>query len=52
MIKVGNQWVIKGQTFEQSTNAGGGIARGVYDRVFKWLIEKCVDTLIDATLKR
>jgi myosin heavy chain 6/7 len=51
-IKVGTEWVIKGQTCEQSTAAVGGIARAVYDRVFKWLIEKCNDTLIDASLKK
>merc|ERR1711923_228413 len=41
-----------GQTCEQATNAVGGIARGIYDRVFKWLIEKCNETLINATLKK
>merc|ERR1711910_168214 len=51
-IKVGTEWVIKGQTCEQSTNAVGGIARAIFDRIFKWLIEKCNDTLIDATLKK
>ena len=61
-IKVGTEWVIKGQTCEQATNAVGGIARAIYDRVFRslliicpesaqlimlrWLIEKCNDTLI------
>merc|ERR1712168_658004 len=51
-IKVGTEWVIKAQTCEQSTNAVGGIARAIYDRLFKWLIEKCNDTLIDPTLKK
>ena len=51
-IKVGTEWVTKGQTCEQATNAIGGIARGIFDRLFKWLIEKCNDTLIDATLKK
>merc|ERR1711887_39848 len=51
-IKVGTEWVTKGQTCEQATNTTGGIARAVYGRVFKWLIEKCNDTLIDATLKK
>jgi len=51
-IKVGTEWVIKGQTCEQSTNAVGGIGRAIFDRVFKWLIEKCNDTLIDPTLKK
>ena len=47
-IKVGT----KSQTCEQATGAVGGIARAIYDRVFKWLIEKCNDTLIDPTLKK
>ena len=51
-IKVGTEWVTKGQTCEQATNAVGGVARAVYDRLFKWLIEKCNDTLIDPTLKK
>merc|ERR1719495_2309931 len=51
-IKVGTEWVVKGQTCEQATNAVGGIARAIFDRVFKWLIEKCNDTLIDASLKK
>ena len=51
-IKVGTEWVTKGQTCEQAFNAVGGIARGIFDRLFKWLIEKCNDTLIDPTLKK
>merc|ERR1711988_412649 len=51
-IKVGTEWVTKGQTVEQATNAVGGIARAVFDRLFKWLIIKCNDTLIDATMKK
>merc|ERR1712142_796192 len=51
-IKVGTEWVTKGQTCEQATNAVGGIARAIFDRVFKWLIEKCNATLIDPTLKK
>merc|ERR1712210_41814 len=51
-IKVGTEWVVKGQTCEQATGAVGGIGRAIYDRVFKWLIEKCNDTLIDPTLKK
>merc|ERR1712080_133097 len=48
----GTEWVIKGQTCEQSTMATGGIARAIFDRVFKWLIEKCNDTLVNASLKK
>ena len=52
-IKVGTEWVTKkGQSCEQATNSVGGIARAIFDRLFKWLIEKCNDTLIDPTLKK
>merc|ERR1719342_945085 len=32
--------------------ATGGIARAIFDRLFKWLIDKCNDTLIDHSLKK
>merc|ERR1719340_413236 len=51
-IKVGAEWVTKGQTCDQATSAVGGIARAIFDRVFKWLIIKCNDTLIDASMKK
>merc|ERR1719192_954581 len=51
-IKVGTEWVTKGQTCEQATNGIGGIARACFDRIFKWLIIKCNDTLIDPTMKK
>merc|ERR1712223_1898713 len=51
-IKVGTEWVTKGQTVEQAGNPVGGIARAIFDRLFKWLIIKCNDTLIDATMKK
>merc|ERR1711981_1463829 len=51
-IKVGTEWVTKGQSVEQATNAVGGIARATFDRLFKWLIIKCNDTLIDKTMKK
>merc|ERR1719481_1914822 len=51
-IKVGTEWVIKGQTCEQATMSTGGIARAIFDRIFKWLIEKCNDTLIDHSMKK
>merc|ERR1711962_1846811 len=51
-IKVGTEWVIKGQTCEQATMATGGIARAIFDRIFKWLIDKCNDTLIDHSLMK
>merc|ERR1712055_72230 len=51
-IKVGTEWVTKGQTCEQATMATGGIARAIFDRIFKWLIIKCNDTLLDPTMKK
>merc|ERR1719249_626998 len=51
-IKVGTEWVTKGQNIVQSTNAVGGIARAIFDRLFKWLIEKCNETLIDSSMKK
>jgi len=51
-IKVGTEWVTKGQTCEQARYGVGGIARATFDRVFKWLIIKCNETLIDPTMKK
>merc|ERR1711883_6891 len=51
-IKVGTEWVTKGQTCGQATAGVGGIARATFDRLFKWLIEKCNDTLIDHSMKK
>merc|ERR1712025_949443 len=41
-----------GQTCDQATNGVGGIARATFDRIFKWLIIKCNDTLIDKSMKK
>ena len=51
-IKVGTEWVTKGQTVEQAAQANGCIAHAIFDRVFKWLIEKCNDIPIDVSLKK
>merc|ERR1712227_548091 len=51
-IKVGTEWVTKGQTCEQATMSTGGIARAIFDRIFKWLIIKRNDTLIDKSMKK
>ena len=51
-IKVGTEWVTKGQTLEQAHMGVGGIARATFDRLFKWLIIKCNDTLIDKSMKK
>merc|ERR1712109_426042 len=51
-IKVGTEWVTKQTSCEAAQNGVGGIARASFDRLFKWLIIKCNDTLIDATMKK
>merc|ERR1711920_387198 len=51
-IKVGTEWVTKGQTCAQATNGVGGIARACFDRLFKWLIIKCNETLLDPNMKK
>ena len=51
-IKVGTEWVTKGQSVEQATNGVGAIARATYNRLFIWLIMKCNATLIDPTMKK
>merc|ERR1719266_230289 len=51
-IKVGTEWVTKQTSCEAAGNGVGGIARASFDRLFKWLIIKCNDTLIDKTMKK
>ncbi|XP_040566481.1 myosin-3 [Lepeophtheirus salmonis] len=51
-IKVGTEWVTKGQNIEQSTSSVAGVARGLYDRIFRFLVEKCNLTLVDKSMKK
>merc|ERR1712062_286000 len=51
-IKVGTEWVLKMQSCENAMNAVGGISRAIYNYLFKWLIIKCNETLIDPTMKK
>ena len=51
-LKVGVEWVTKGQTVAQASNSVAGIARSLYERTFKYVVNMCNDTLIDPTMKR
>jgi len=51
-IKVGTEWVTKGQNVDQAGNGVGAIARSTYNRLFMWLIVKCNATLLDPTVKK
>ncbi|XP_054702360.1 myosin heavy chain, skeletal muscle, adult-like [Grus americana] len=37
-VKVGNEYVTKGQTVEQVNNAVGALAKAVYERMFLWMV--------------
>merc|ERR1711963_395384 len=51
-LKVGTEWVSKGQTCSGAANSVAGIGRKIYELVFRFMIEKCNDTLIDPTMKK
>ncbi|XP_058451361.1 myosin heavy chain, muscle isoform X21 [Malaya genurostris] len=50
-IKVGTEFVTKGQNKDQVTNAVGALCKGIFDRLFKYLVKKCNETL-DTKQKR
>ncbi|XP_048478564.1 myosin heavy chain, muscle isoform X23 [Plutella xylostella] len=50
-IKVGNEFVTQGRNITQVTNSVGALCKGVFDRLFKWLVKKCNETL-DTKQKR
>merc|ERR1712141_468916 len=51
-LKVGTEWVSKGQSCTGAANSVGGIGRKVYELVFRFITEKCNLTLIDPTMKK
>ena len=50
-IKVGNEFVTQGRSVQQVSYSVGAIAKGLFDRTFKWLVKKCNVTL-ETGLKR
>uniref|UniRef100_UPI00358F7427 myosin-7-like isoform X2 n=1 Tax=Myxine glutinosa TaxID=7769 RepID=UPI00358F7427 len=50
-VKVGNEYVTKGQTVQQVTDSVGALGKAVYDRMFKWLVVRINKTL-DTKLPR
>merc|ERR1719385_254779 len=51
-LKVGTEWVSKGQTCSGAGSSVAGIGRKVYELVFRFIVEKCNETLIDPTMKK
>merc|ERR1712121_342767 len=51
-LKVGTEWVSKGQTCTGAGSSVAGIGRKIYELVFRFIVEKCNDTLIDPTMKK
>lgn len=50
-IKVGNEFVTQGRNKDQVAYSMGAMAKAVFDRLFKWLVKKCNETL-DTKQKR
>ncbi|KAK3852426.1 hypothetical protein Pcinc_040988 [Petrolisthes cinctipes] len=44
-IKVGSEFVSKGMNVNQCNYSVGAMAKALFDRVFKWLVVKCNETL-------
>ena len=51
-LKVGTEWVQKGSTCTGAGNSVSGIARAIYERTFRFTVDKCNATLIDPTMKK
>merc|ERR1712179_526452 len=51
-LKVGAEWVQKGSTCQNAANSVAGIARAIYERSFRIVVEKCNETLCDPTMKK
>ncbi|GLH07674.1 Myosin heavy chain, muscle [Gryllus bimaculatus] len=50
-IKVGNEFVTQGRNKDQVAYSVGAMSKGMFDRLFKWLVKKCNETL-DTKQKR
>uniref|UniRef100_A0A8D0L1C4 Myosin heavy chain 7B n=1 Tax=Sphenodon punctatus TaxID=8508 RepID=A0A8D0L1C4_SPHPU len=50
-VKVGNEYVTKGQTVGQVVYAVGALAKATYDRMFKWLVTS-INRTLDTRLAR
>ncbi|KAL7979262.1 hypothetical protein Chor_015286 [Crotalus horridus] len=50
-VKVGNEFVQKGQNLDQCNNSVGALGKAIYDKMFKWLVVRINKTL-DTKMQR
>merc|ERR1711936_1357551 len=51
-LKVGTEWVSKGQTCTGAASSVSGIGRKIFENVFRFITDKCNLTLFDPTMKK
>jgi len=51
-LKVGTEWVSKGLSCTGAASSVSGIGRKIYELVFRFIIDKCNETIIDPTMKK
>merc|ERR1712045_986681 len=51
-LKVGTEWVSKGQSCTMAASSVSGIGRKIYENLFRFIVDKCNLTLIDPTMKK
>ncbi|XP_030646541.1 myosin heavy chain, fast skeletal muscle-like [Chanos chanos] len=50
-VKVGNEYVTKGQTVQQVTNSVGALAKSVYEKMFLWMVIR-INQMLDTKQPR
>merc|ERR1711899_319762 len=51
-LKVGTEWVVKGQSCAGAAASVSGISRKIFENVFRFIVDKCNLTLLDPTMKK
>ena len=51
-LRVGGEWVSKGQSCTGAANGVSGLGRKIYELVFRFIVDKCNATLFDPTMKK
>jgi len=51
-LKVGTEWVSKGLSCTGAASSVSGIGRKIYELVFRFIVDKCNETIIDPTMKK